>query len=46
VSLPGLELRDPPASASGVLGLKACSTLPGLKPSVLSLLFMRQASSM
>jgi hypothetical protein len=26
----GLELRNPPASASGVLGLKACATTPGL----------------
>jgi hypothetical protein len=25
----GLELRNPPASASRVLGLKACSTTPG-----------------
>jgi hypothetical protein len=25
----GLELRNPPASASGVLGLKACATTPG-----------------
>ena len=25
----GLELRNPPASASQVLGLKACSTMPG-----------------
>jgi hypothetical protein len=27
----GLELRDPPASASRVLGLKACATTPPLK---------------
>jgi hypothetical protein len=27
----GLELRDPPASASRVLGLKACATTPGRK---------------
>jgi hypothetical protein len=27
----GLELRDPPASASRVLGLKACATTPGYK---------------
>jgi hypothetical protein len=27
----GLELRNPPASASRVLGLKACATMPGLK---------------
>ena len=26
----GLELRNPPASASRVLGLKACATTPGL----------------
>jgi hypothetical protein len=26
----GLELRNPPASASWVLGLKACATTPGL----------------
>jgi hypothetical protein len=26
----GLELRNPPASASQVLGLKACTTMPGL----------------
>jgi hypothetical protein len=26
----GLELRNPPASASGVLGLKACATTPGI----------------
>jgi hypothetical protein len=25
----GLELRDPPASTSRVLGLKACATTPG-----------------
>jgi hypothetical protein len=25
----GLELRNPPASASPVLGLKACATTPG-----------------
>jgi hypothetical protein len=25
----GLELRNPPASASGVLGLKVCVTMPG-----------------
>jgi hypothetical protein len=25
----GLELRNPPASASWVLGLKACATMPG-----------------
>jgi hypothetical protein len=26
----GLELRNPPASASRVLGLKACATMPCL----------------
>jgi hypothetical protein len=25
----GLKLRDPPASASRVLGLKVCNTTPG-----------------
>jgi hypothetical protein len=25
----GFELRNPPASASRVLGLKACATMPG-----------------
>jgi hypothetical protein len=28
----GLELRNPPASASRVLGLKACATTPGKTP--------------
>jgi hypothetical protein len=28
----GLKLRNPPASASRVLGLKACATTPGLEP--------------
>ena len=27
----GLKLRDPPASAAQVLGLKACATMPSLK---------------
>jgi hypothetical protein len=27
----GLQLRNPPASASQVLGLKACTTTPGCK---------------
>jgi hypothetical protein len=27
----GLELRNPPACASQVLGLKACATTPGWK---------------
>jgi hypothetical protein len=26
----GLELRNPPASASRVLGLKSCATMPGI----------------
>ena len=30
VALAVLELRNPPASASRVLGLKACTTTPGL----------------
>jgi hypothetical protein len=29
VNQAGLELRNPPASASRVLGLKACATMPG-----------------
>jgi hypothetical protein len=29
VDQPGLELRNPPASASRVLGSKACATMPG-----------------
>jgi hypothetical protein len=33
----GLELRNPPGSASQVLGLKACATTPGL-PSVSKML--------
>jgi hypothetical protein len=32
----GLELRNPPASASQVLGLKACATMPGSKMLLLS----------
>jgi hypothetical protein len=32
----GLELRNPPASASQVLGLKACATMPGLDAVFLS----------
>jgi hypothetical protein len=28
----GLELRNPPVSASRVLGLKACATTSGLSP--------------
>jgi hypothetical protein len=33
VALAVLELRNPPASASRVLGLKACATTPGFRPS-------------
>jgi hypothetical protein len=33
----GLELRNPPASASRVLGLKACATMPGFKSGFLLL---------
>jgi hypothetical protein len=29
----GLELRNPPASASRVLGLKVCATMPGISNS-------------
>jgi hypothetical protein len=32
----GLELRNPPASATGVLGLKACVTTPSLRLPFLS----------
>jgi hypothetical protein len=32
----GLELRNPPASASRVLGLKACATTPGFQPHFLA----------
>jgi hypothetical protein len=35
----GLELRNPPVSASWVLGLKACATTPGLRTSFLPALF-------
>jgi hypothetical protein len=31
----GLQLRNPPASASRVLGLKACGSTPGSKPAFL-----------
>jgi hypothetical protein len=31
----GLELRNPPASASRVLGLKVCTTTPGFGPGIL-----------
>jgi hypothetical protein len=34
----GLELRNSPASASQVLGLKACATTPGKKLDFLSIL--------
>jgi hypothetical protein len=33
----GLELRNPPASASRVLGLKACTTTPGIKQIVMKI---------
>jgi hypothetical protein len=33
----GLELRNPPASASQVLGLKACITTPEMRPKILEL---------
>jgi hypothetical protein len=35
----GLELRSPPASASRVLGLKACATTPGLGLSFLNYIY-------
>jgi hypothetical protein len=39
----GLELRNPPASASQVLGLKACATTPGLmKAFLLCVMAQRQ----
>ena len=34
----GLELRNLPASASHVLGLKACATMPGLVLFLLSVI--------
>jgi hypothetical protein len=34
----GLELRNPPASASQVLGLKACATTPGSPITMLTIL--------
>jgi hypothetical protein len=30
----GLKLRNPPASASKMLGLKACATTPGLQSGI------------
>jgi hypothetical protein len=33
----GLELRNPPASASRVLGLKVCATTPGRNDSLYSI---------
>jgi hypothetical protein len=39
----GLELRNSPASASQVLGLKACTTMPGLYPWFLDLLLPSQS---
>jgi hypothetical protein len=44
----GLELRNPPASASQVLGLKACATTPGSGVWILTLmkcLFVFEAGS-
>jgi hypothetical protein len=32
----GLELRNPPASASRVLGIKACATMPGYTLSLIA----------
>jgi hypothetical protein len=37
----GLELRNPPASASRVLGLKVCATTPGLTLDFFKLIFLR-----
>jgi hypothetical protein len=37
----GLELRNPPASASQVLGLKACTTTPGLTSAFIAFLHIR-----
>jgi hypothetical protein len=44
VNQAGLELRNPPASASQVLGLKACATTPG-KPFPLELALGHSVSS-
>jgi hypothetical protein len=37
----GLELRNPPASASRVLGLKACATTPGYIPKLFKRIHFR-----
>jgi hypothetical protein len=37
----GLELRNPPVSASQVLGLKVCATTPGFTYTFLLLSFLR-----
>jgi hypothetical protein len=37
----GLELKNPPASASQVLGLKMCATTPGLMGVVFFFFFLR-----
>jgi hypothetical protein len=37
----GLELRNPPASASQVLGLKACATTAGFHMHILKNLFLK-----
>jgi hypothetical protein len=43
----GLELRNPPASASRVLGLKACATTPGwLRPFLMSEFSQLQSSTL
>jgi hypothetical protein len=39
----GLELRNPPASASQVLGLKACATTPGSFPILYDMRLRSQA---
>ena len=42
VALAGLELRDPPASASRVLGLKACATTTTTTQTLILLLHLSQ----
>jgi hypothetical protein len=37
----GLELRNPPASASQVLGLKACATMPGWSATLIGILLKK-----
>ena len=41
----GLKLRDPPASASQVLGLKVCAPLPGLPCLLHSVILLLLGSS-